>query len=101
MYANDTKVEHTYSQGGATVGDKGSGCRAHTSALARLSCMYCKLRPVLTNDPLAKALSTTVSETGHFVAETGDFVAVSGDFVARNGDIVSGNMRFCCRFGRL
>ena len=31
-------VNRTYLQGGATVGDNGSGCRAHTSALARLSC---------------------------------------------------------------
>ena len=33
-------MNRTYSQGGATVGDNGSGCRAHTSALARLSCYY-------------------------------------------------------------
>ena len=31
-------VNRTYSHGGATVGDNGSGCRAHTSALAWLSC---------------------------------------------------------------
>jgi len=32
------QVIQTYSQGGATVSDYGSGCRAHTSTLAWLSC---------------------------------------------------------------